>query len=115
MEQEVEIKKLINEEKYLVRDIRVTARVYLVLQALGLAGVVYLGLDPFDFVFDETRWLVMFIGLMAYLLFFAILTLRIAFKKEVQIKASKRQLRFILIADIIPGFILMLLALNDIF
>ena len=115
MEQEVEINKLINEEKYLIRDIRIRTWAYLILQVLGLSSTIYLAVDPLDFVFDETRWLAIFIGVLAYFVFFLVLTLRIAFKKEIQIKTVKTQLTFILILDIIPGFILMLLALNDIF
>ena len=50
-----------------------------------------------------------------YLLFFMVLTLRIAYKKTLQTGVAKTQLTIIFILDIIPAFVLMLVTLTDIF
>ena len=107
--------ELINEEVYQLKAIRLRAKVFLVVQTLGFLSTFYLALDPYDFVFDETRWLLIFAGVVVYLLFFTMLTLRIAFKKTLQTGTAKVQLTVIFILDIIPAFVLMLLTLNDIF
>ena len=48
---------VINEEVFLLKGIRLRARVFLVLQVLACLCVFYLVNDSFDFVFDETKWL----------------------------------------------------------
>ena len=107
--------EIINQEEFERSGIRLKARLFLALQVLAFLSACYLAYDPFDFVFDETRWLLMFIGVLVYLLFFILLTLRIAFKKELRIAGAQAQLTMILIFAVIPGFILMLVTLNDIF
>jgi len=98
-----------------VRAIRIRAVVYLVLQTSGFAGAIYLACDPLDFVFDETKYLAIFIAVLVYLFFFIAMTLRIVLKTAVDIDGSRKWLIIIGIADIIPSILLMLLALNDIF
>jgi hypothetical protein len=105
----------ISEEEYLARGIRLRAKVYVVFQILGLLSAGYLAHDSFDFVFDEIKYLLMFTGVMIYLLSFLALTLRIAFKKELRMSAAKKQLTLIVILDLVPVFVLILLALTDIF
>ncbi|HJP64603.1 MAG TPA: hypothetical protein VJ844_14250 [Mucilaginibacter sp.] len=107
--------ELINEEVYLLKGIRLKAKVFLVLQVLASLCVFYLVNDSFDFVFDETRWLLILTGVVVYLLFFMALTLRIAYKKTLQTGVAKTQLTLIFILDIIPAFVLMLVTLTDIF
>ena len=102
-------------EIYVLKGIRLRAKVFLVLQALGFLCTAYLVYDPLDFVFDETKWLLIFAGVVVYLLFFAGLTLRIAFKKTLRTAPAKTLLTLIFILDIIPVFILMLVTLTDIF
>jgi len=105
----------INPEIYELKGIRLRAKVFLVLQALGFLCAAYLVHDSFDFVFDETKWLLIFIAVVIFLLFFAVATLRIAFKKTLRTGAAKAMLTAIFILDIIPVFILMLVTLTDIF
>lgn len=107
--------EMINEEVYVLKGLRLRAKIFLVLQVLGFLCVFYLALDPFDFVFDETKWLLIFIGVVAYFLFFMMLTLRIAFRRTLRINSAKVLLAVIFILDIIPAFVLMLVTLTDIF
>ncbi|MGZ3944513.1 MAG: hypothetical protein ACXVJB_06195 [Mucilaginibacter sp.] len=107
--------ELTTEEVYQVRGIKLQAKAVLILQAIGFLSAIYLATDPFDFVFDETKWLLMFIAVLAYLLFFIVIMLRLAFKRELQINSSKKLLIIIWIFDGIPSILLLLLALNDIF
>lgn len=105
----------IDPEIYVLKDIRLRAKVFLVLQLMGFLCTVYLVYGSFDFVFDETKWLLIFAAVVVYLLFFAVVTLRIAFKKTLRTGAAKVMLTAIFIFDIIPVFILMLVTLTDIF
>lgn len=107
--------ELINEEAYLLKGLQLRAKIYALLQGLGFLCCFYLANDMLDFIFDETKWLLIFIAAIAYLLFFMILTLRIAFKKNLQTDVAKKQLNIIFILDLIPVFILMLVPLSDIF
>lgn len=107
--------ELVNEEVYIVKGIRLKAKVFAALQVLGFLCVTYLIYDPLDFVFDETKWLLVFAGVVVYLLFFTALTLRIAFKKALSIGPAKVMLTIIFILDIIPVLIFMLVTLTNIF